>query len=780
MRQASISVDNAGSNTFFSHPPPQPVIILPIVHLRIPEKFAGFARNMHLSTVQLMVRVPESSRHTATTACIRESYKTSRGLATGLHQMSSSRFKLTLVLLSAVFIANCSVEEPVLPEWDVPLRVPISSERFLFSEEIADSSSGIEVRGDTLTICIDGDIEPRSVQEDDLAFSGSDTTTTFEIGTVELDSIQTECADSVVLSDIMPSLGSYTGTYVCIPETTVTSVPLTLESEDFSAAVISECEIEIEVRNSLPFPLGPNSYTPAGMELSVYDSAGVFVTAMNISDEIPPGGKARVVKRIVPGSDWIRAPLTLDYNIPVPRDTVIYVTDELFNNASCRFGVSLMDLTVTEMIGKISSQDISRTHKIAIQGGNRIISGLIASGGIDLYCSSSIPIGADLSVSIPDLQSPRSSPCGGDLYLPSEGSTDYSEDLSGYTVVNHLHAGTALDSFLIDVNMHTRESGGFVHLRSTDEVEVRFIVDDLHFSTVEGYLAPDTIQVQRYEEHEVADYEGFSGGIEFENGYLVLLIDSELDVENLDLNLDFTAYHSDGGGSITDSARVSLSGCSIPSGDETAITMSGEEIVDLLNIYPTDIVCSGELVYSGYSQVTVGDQINCGYSLSTPLEVTVTGAEPVDFDPDTLSEDDLGEDFQDAAGDDIRSARLTARIVNRSPVGGEAVLFISGDQFRSELYDTSGYAANPAEFYKSIEMDPAVIDPATGFAEEETVTEVEFMLSREELRVFRNSQIRTGLRLYLYETPGPIILRGSDFVEFNGQLEMKIRIKDEK
>ncbi|MBD3179141.1 MAG: hypothetical protein GF417_05830 [Candidatus Latescibacteria bacterium] len=665
-----------------------------------------------------------------------------------------------------------------MPEWDLPMKVPISSERFLFSEEIADSSSGIEVRGDTLTICIDGDIESQSVCEDDLVFNGSDSTATFSIGTVELDSIQTECADSVVLSDIMPDLSSYIGMNVCIPETTVTSVPLNLQSEDFSAAVITECEVEIEVHNNLPFPLGPNSFSPEGMELSVYDSAGVFVTSMNIPQEIPPGGKGSVVERITPGSGWIRAPLSLEYNIPVARDTVIMVTGEIFDNASCRFGVTLMDLEVTDIIGKISSQQISETHRIAIQGGNRIIGGVIASGGIELLCSSSIPLGADLSVSIPDLQSPRRSPCSGDLHLPSDGSGGYSEDLAGYSVENHLHAGSPIDSFLINVDLVTEESDRFVHLSSSDEIEVRFLVNDLYFSSVEGYLAADTLCVSRYEENDVADYQGFSGGVEFEFGQLTLLIENELNVENLRMNLEFSGYHREEGGRISDSARVVIEDCEISSGTETAIVLSGDQIVNLLNIYPTDVACSGELIYSGYSDVSVGDEINCGYSLSTPMQVMITGAEPVDFDPDTLSEEDLGEDFQDAAGDDIRSARLTARIVNRSPVGGEALLFVSGDPFRSELYDTTGYSSNHNEFYKSVEMSPAEVNPLTGFAEEAAVSEVEFMLSREELRVFRNSAVRTGLRLYLRETPEPVILRGSDYVEFTGQIEMKIRIKD--
>ncbi|MGM0485070.1 MAG: hypothetical protein ACQERI_11015 [Candidatus Krumholzibacteriota bacterium] len=691
--------------------------------------------------------------------------------------MNNDRIRLILSIISAIFVANCSLEEPVMPEWDLPIKVPFSGEKFLFSEELADSSSGIEVRGDTLAININGEMETRSVRGEDLIFAGSGSADSFPVGIMELDSIRTESADSVFLSDIMPSLSSNIGNYVSIPETTMTGVPLEMESDDFSSVVISRCQLEIEVYNRFPFTIGPNIYSPEGMSFSVHDSTGSLITDLNISEEIPPGGKAVALETITPGENWIRAPLTLEYDIPVARDTVILLTDDIYNNASCVFRVTLLDLSVTEIIGKVPAQQITESHFVGVEGADRIIRGLISSGGIDLFCSSSIPVGAGFSVSIPDFRSPGGLPFSGNLRLSPGGSGSFSENLSGYTIENHLNEGSPIDSFSVVVRIVTDDSDGFVHLSSTDEIDAQFLIKDLQMTDVEGYLSPDTIGVERFQEHDVVDYGGFSGGVEFEYGYLILKIDNEMNVENMYLNLDLTGYHTGDDGVITDSSKVALEGFEISSAGETVINLSGPQVVDLLNIYPTDIACSGELIYGGYADISVGDAIDFRYSLSTPFEVTIRSAEPVDFDTDTLSADDLGEDFRDAAGDDIRSARITALITNRSPVGGEALLFISADPGRGEMCDTTGYSGNPDEFYKTIEMGPAPVDPSTGFAEEAAVSEVEFMLSTEELRVFRNSVVRSGLRLYLNDTGGPVILRGSDYIEFAGQIEMKIRVK---
>ena len=693
--------------------------------------------------------------------------------------MNSSRIRLTLAIISALFIANCSIEEPVMPEWDLPIRVPISRERFQFSEELADSSSGIVVRGDTLSIHIGGEMETRSVGEEDLIFEGSVSADSFPLGLMELDSIRTEAGDSVVLSDIMPSLSSYIGSYVAVPETTVTGVPLQMDSEDFSSAIINQCQLEIEVYNSFPFTIGPNIYSPEGMRLALYDSTGSFIAEINIQEEIPPGGQAAALETITPGDSWIRAPLTLQYDIPVARDTVVLMTESIFNNASCHFGVTLLDLSLTDIIGKVSAQQITESHYTGIEGGDRIIRGRVSSGGIDLLCSSSIPLGADLAVSIPDLISPGGLPFSGNLSLSPEGSGSLSEDLAGYTIENHLDEGAPIDSFPVNIEVVTSESDGFVHLSSSDEVQIQFTLDDLRMSDLEGFLSPDTIAVERFQENDVVDYGGFSGGAEFEYGYLTVRVDNQIDVDNILLNVDLTGYHAGDDGAITDSSKVTLEEYEISSGGETVINISGGQVIDLLNIYPTDIACSGELIYYGYADIGVGDEIDFQYSISTPFEVTIRSAEPIDFDADTLSEDDLGQDFREASGDDIRSAIIAARVTNRSPVGGEALLFISADPSRVELTDTTGYSADPDEFFKVIEMQPAAVDPSTGFAEEAAVSAVEFMLSREELRVFRHSEVRIGLRLYLDDTGGPVILRGSDFIEFSGQIEMKVRVKED-
>ena len=64
------------------------------------------------------------------------------------------------ILMGALF-ANCSIEEPVLPSWMVPLSIPIASDTLLFQNEIANGNS-IITSGDTLCINIEGNFEVSS------------------------------------------------------------------------------------------------------------------------------------------------------------------------------------------------------------------------------------------------------------------------------------------------------------------------------------------------------------------------------------------------------------------------------------------------------------------------------------------------------------------------------------------------------------------------------------------------------------------------------------------
>ncbi len=656
--------------------------------------------------------------------------------------------------------------------------IPLGTERFTFEDEVTDSSSVI-TRGDTLCIDIQGQFDPRTITENDLSIPGRDTTIQIEIGGISLDSIRTQCGDSIILHDIMPELECYLGNPVTVPETTLTSYPLTLESEDFQRAVIDRCDIKICVYNNLPLTLGPNSLSPEGMEINIYDSTGTHITGLYIPEEIPPGGCGCRVKSIVPGESWIRTPLQLEYSLPVSEDTTFVLTEETLYNSGCVMEVTLLNLDIKEIVGKISPQAITRNMSIAIPGRDRIIRGTIHSGYLDIDFYNQLPLGAELDITMPDLRPEESTPTCEFVTLVPSGHTTVERDLRENIITNSVSPGSPLDSLLIEIEAETGESDGFVHIRESDNISVEVHIREIEFSSLEGYLATHSLGIGPYEEKDVVDYQGLSGGLNFRHGQLMITFHNEFDIETMELDLEMTGYHREDGGSVSDSVTIEENNFRLSSGGDTLL-LSGGEVVDLLNILPTDIVCSGLLEYSGYSSVSSGEGVECSYFLTTPFEIEILDTAPIRFDPDTLREGDLDETLRDAAGNDIKSAALRARITNHSPVGGELMLMVSADLSRTDPFDTTGYSTNRLEFIKSVRMEPAPADPATGLVEDAVISETGFPLSEDELRVFKTAPLVTVFKLTLEETGGRVILCGSDYIEFSGEVEMEILIKGEE
>lgn len=696
------------------------------------------------------------------------------------NNMQAKKIKPTIsLILTAFLLLSCSLQEPVMPSWRVHTVIPLGTERFNFEEEITDSNSVI-TRDDTLYIDIHGDLEPQYITENDLSIPGKDTTISVNIGKISLDSITTQCGDSIVLHDILPELYYYTGEPVTVPETTLTSYPLTVESEDFCGAKINRCDVLICVYNKLPLTLGPNRFSPQGMEIDVYDSTGTHLTRLNISEDIPSGGHRCRIKSITPGEIWIRAPLRLEYNLPVSENTTFVLTEEILENSSCLIEITLLDLDILEITGRISPQLITRNINIAIPGGNRIIGGTIHSGVMDIDFDNQLPLGADLDISISDIYSPGGVPATEFITLAPSGRTSVSRNLRDNTITNSAEPGNPLDSLTVEVRAETGQTEEFVSIANSDNILVTVHTGEISFSQLEGYLAPHSLKIGPFRETNLVDYHGISGGLLFRHGQLMLTICNELNIENLELDINMTGYHRDDSGNTLDSAMVEINDHRMSTGRDT-ILLSDGQVVELLNIYPTDIVCSGSLEYSGYSSVSSGEGINYNYSLTTPFEIEIPDPAIIEFEPDTLGENDVDETFREAAGEDIKSALINTRIINHSPVSGELVLKVSADPPQASLSNTNVDSENNpeftrCEFTRSIEMPSATVDPVTGLVEDAAVSEVNLKLSVEELSIFRNIPVFTCFQLILEETEGKIIIRGSDYIEFSGEVEVEVLI----
>jgi len=684
--------------------------------------------------------------------------------------------KIFLLLIILGIFLRCSIDKPVLPRWVVPIVIPIAPEKLIFQGKILQDST-IVLHGDSLFLEFQGKVDPQSITSEQLSIPGVDTSTTFSLDTLKADSLNTLTTGYINISELLPNLGQLIGFNVPLPDTTLSSSAIIDTSSQFQAAKIRNGTLELTLRNDLPFTLAPNSSSPNGVEISLYnDETGELITSLAIPDTIYPHSTG--VGSTSLNDVWVRVPIRLEYKLPILEDT-IYVTQDSIDVWGFQIDLKLIGLEIDEIIGKVDMQFYKDSWRVPLDQENKVIEADIESGNIQLEFLNEIPLRATVNYWLLDLLDSNGDPYHGQFTIDSNSVVQENIVLDGYSLVNSDNPGQLpLDSLVMEFEIQTDSSTEFIHLRASDQISASIHSTEIRFSYLKGYLAKDTLSLDPFEENDIVDYDGFNGGIQLENAELILEIKNDIYIDTLLLNLTIIGYHRDDNGVITDSAMIQLTDERINTGGSDIIALQGAEVAGLINILPTDIKGYGSVVYSGEAEVEVGDSIAAKYFFSTPFKFRIVNMAPVEMDPDTLYDADIDEDLRTAAGDDIRAAILRAKVLNHSPLGGEVKIFVSADMNHQDIYDTTYF--NPdLEFIKHIVLSPASTDPSTGFVTEAQESEIEFGLNTRELRVFRNPPIRIGFWLKIADTNGFVVLRGSDYLQLSGEFEINLLVKDD-
>jgi len=686
---------------------------------------------------------------------------------------------IIILLLSVFLINSCSIEEPVLPRWVVPFIIPISKEKIVLKEELVNDSTIVSL-GDTLAIQFEDQLDPEYITEEDLTVPGYDTTSAISLKSIEIDSLNNMSTGYINIGELLPSLQNFVGFTFYMPETTLTASPQLLSSDEFKAIKIESGEIELTIHNDLPFTLGPNKSSPEGLEIKIYeDSSGILISDLCIDEILPPGsvGTGRAPVNLT--GDWIRTPVRLEYSLPIAKDTSFVLTQETLRSAGYQMDVSFIGLSVSEIVGKVPAQSFRDSWEVNFNHDNKVIRAKVSSGLIQLELQNQLPLGASVAFTLYDVKDGSGNPYTDQIVLQPYETVYHQINLNNFTIENSNFPGQVINNLKLDFQAETMESSGFVHIKNTDSIRIAFFTSDLKFNEFEGYLHPDELTIDPFEENNIVDYEGFSSGFQFQDAELKLELQNDIEIENLSLNLLLTGYHKDDYGTITDSAQLNISE-TLSTGDKNIILINGPEVANFLNILPTDVKGRGYISYGGYAHVRAGDQIKGSYQFTTPLKFKIVNPSPIELDPDTLYEEDIDEDIRDAVGDEIKYARLHTRILHHSPIGGEIQIIVTRDLSRENIFDAFRSINPELEFTKTVAIQKAQIDAQSGFVTKTVESEVDLELNTQELQVIKNPPFLVGLRMIFEDTDTPVVVRGSDFIEISGNIEVEVLVKDEE
>ncbi|RMI01340.1 MAG: hypothetical protein D6681_10895 [Calditrichaeota bacterium] len=665
--------------------------------------------------------------------------------------------------------------------------MPLSHETFRLGEELVNDSTIVVQGPDSLLyLSVEGALDTIELSSSDFALEGIDTTQSFELGTLEINSLEVLSTGLISLGTLFPDLSNLIAngdsTYFTISDTTLTPDPVELDAGDFVGLHVVQGSLRIRLVNNLPFPLGPNAAHPEGVQVIVTDSTGQPVVQLAFNQTIASGQEVEQATPFGEGQMWIYSPLRVEYLIPVAQSTTFLVNNTVLDTAGIEIGVTLENIQADEVIARIESQEVEDTLAFSPGGKYRLREAVMDGGQIQLEFTNHTPINSRVVFTIPNLLTPDNRAYSDSIVVASGQVTSFSLPLEGMRLAHPTHPGELIDSLRIYYRTVTEAASDLLHLRSTDSVSVHVVLDSLIFRSFSGYIVADTLEIEPFVQEDLMDYSDFPTGLRLSEVDLNLSLSNEVFIENMSFDLEIVGYHRDEDGVITDSARVLLLDQQILPGQPgapqvTHISLSGTEVADLLNILPTDIRTSGSIRVSGNVEIDRSSRVAGSYLISTPMRFRIEQAATVTGDVHTLREEDIDQALRDAADENLVEANLTLRLENGTPLGGRLWLIVSADQAHTDIYDTTYF--NPQlEFTREIAVLPAPVDPTTGYVTRGQTNEIVLSLTRKEFRLFKYAPLRIGYELRIDQTEGEVALRGGDFVSVSGMSQVLVNIKD--
>lgn len=674
----------------------------------------------------------------------------------------------------------CDFKAPVLPTWEIITKVPFEVDDLIIGERLAadplsdtSSTSPFRFDNDQLFISLDDSLQLQEISRDALSITPGGVSDVIELDTLELNSLAAIESPLIPLGALIPELTQFVGVQVTLPDTTLDPPDFVLPASDFRSINVISGNMRLSISNTLPFTIGPNSSSTDGLTIRVVsDSTNEEVAVFNFPNDIGNGGSAQSVASI--GGQTINAPLRFEYTIPVKGGESFTVTSALLSDAGIAVTLELENMRADQVVARLEPQDYQDVLRVGYRDETRVRSADIASGSFILNFTNHIPLASTVNVTIPAVLRQNGNPFQVTLNLPASGELELPVLFNNDQIRNPDNPSELIDSLEVVIDAQTVPSNEFVAISAQDSVSIDVTAQTIFFRSFNGFLAPETLTIAPVFEDDLIDYEGFEGGLEFQQALLELSFASGISIENLRADVRVTAYHQEDG-LATDSATLLLNDVQFQQGTPNNLLIQGQEIVDILNILPTALRFSGEVRASGNATVTRGDNIRMSYRLETPFTARISAFSTLDGDTATF---DINKEFRDAAEDDaLISAVLNVTFANHTPLGGDIKIVLSNDLSDGNLYDIDPQP--PIGLVRTVTIDAAPVNPATGLVTGEGTRSITIELTEEELSIFAASQMQIGFQLNLNDTGNFVTMRYSDYIRMLGATEITYQANQE-
>lgn len=657
-------------------------------------------------------------------------------------------------------LAGCEINSPEMPSFDTQLVLPLGSERLEVRDAVdneeyllinPDGSLEFSVVGDPDTLALDFDLHvdtpAQSVDQGLGEFSlpaSAPLNFAFQLG------------------DIWAPAGGANNLTTIVP-----GFPINVSSAgqgipDLTSAALSEGRLAVKVTNNLVVPIGADS---GGDQLILdLEDAGDGSLIAQIAFPVIAAGATSTQHADLAGANL--PPLV---SVRLQGGSTGSSGQPVTINGADNIAIAatFTDLLVSSATAVVTGQNFNTSVTMPLPAEYEITRATIASGHMGLEMSNNLPLPCTVIMAWDQVRN-----------IDGAAMTSTFDLAAGATVVtslefaNHIVQadGAPLSGLMATVDIYTPGSGGSpVTLAAADGLSASLSAGNLVFGSVTGVVPAFAIALEPVTEE--IDLPDEMSGLELTAASLSLELTNSAAIP---ADLDFVLTGTAASGSVrTLNVVRQIRPAEGRAATTTTIILnqSNSTILEFLNNLPRTITLSGDVTAGGSGSsgtVHADDYAVINWQIAAPVEIEVTGA-VIDGDPDPL---DIDADLRERISTHARGAVLRTQISNHLPLAVQLRVVAA--------QDSNGLDTNPLLDVGPVAVAAALIDPASHVASQAVTSTPVITLTEAEARIFGQPGLLTRVQVILPSTNGqPVRVLASDYVEFQGVVELEVRVDDE-
>ncbi len=693
--------------------------------------------------------------------------------------------KLIIPLAIALLASSCSFDEPYLPAWNAQVTVHFSP----YTVEAADLVT-TDYLADTLIngvadtvffFSVEDSTGRQSIDPAELAFKPEGKSIVENVGMIQLDAPAPVSTDTVRLSDLFPDLSLVAGSVLPpLPRKTISPPDEVVSFNEFVSITIDSAGLYLVFDNQLILSI------EAGMEVTLFDELRINdpdsgrIGTIRFNTPIP-AGSIGTSEKLALNNVVMHNSFRLRYSIPIAAvDTATTLTQEDVDSYFITT-VHMGALQVSSAEAEIPEQSVIREDVTTLDTGDKSLTlARIDKGAIHIDVNNHLNVGADFDIILLNLVDGNDQPKHIPLSVNENQASNTSIDLSGLTLRNHTAPGDPVTALAYRLEAVTRASNGPARISATDSIEVSVALDSIFIGYFEGDVGTVEMTIDPIEQNDVLNGSDIEGSFTFPDVRLVFDFYNEINFP-IDTRLTISGYARDAvSGRITDSVTVKVRKTIAPGQSgrpvKTAVVLDANStspsIVDLMSIFPTDIIVSGSSVVSGSGSISADDAVWANYRIESPLTLQIDQPIRVESAKSEITESDLDADTRDQITRDIASLNMALNITNGWPVGAQVTFYLAADS--ASLFDST--VTDPRQkLIIPFKVDAGAVD-ADGYVTGETVSVIPVLLDSTQLKVFNNIPLYYGFVTSIAATPQKVTLRKHDALSVGGSIKVKTKV----